>query len=759
MDWGELCQETLLDAVEKLAEAAEQPAKWTGGNCARRRWTLWRTEEPEASASSLTATTNQVEAPAPSTCATVPQSSAGSRKPKKTRQQKRRNVKRQLSEQAADQTVHPELHLWQELRQLLSQDVQFPMIAQEPQLVAWAEKHESAIPEGTLGHWTIEHMLTLLARGEDDTPAVKVAIEQILASPKEPTGMVELKVLQANRTSYRTEVRRWVTDQTAQVACLQETHIIPAKDQEIKACWNTLAKQVSAIPAAVTQGEIRQGSQGGLMMVPANHINLRQLTGWESAGKGFQLSVIRLRGIDLCVGNVYMESGVGPTQGVNPELLTRLATAILEAGIPFLIAGDWNCQPGDLSSVMFPSRIGGHVLFPPEPTISTGGTLDYAVCHPKLLPITTCEVLWGTPFRPHAAVQYTLQLAAAHHPVLQAPSFSKEIAATIIPTERPEDPQSCVMLMEPVTTAQVDATWAGFMHWAEVSVCADGSQGRGWNVKCSLAPLLPSHPPLPEWKGAPTAYWMRIQAWMGQYANGTLKERVKKSMLKALRQDKYDFDMEGVRLCDFRAAHHATLTSNARLEEAQSQLVMQVAKTAEKQQLSQEQLQYKQWVETACEGGMKGLCKANKSPETNLLRPYRDKPLEIRPHLRRAEWRDLWIGPQQNGGPLQAALERLKAAAVSQRQTWADVTPKMLRKAVKQLSDKTGGPDGLTVPMLKNLSEPQIEEMARHLNSWELTGEMPQAVTTSLVAMLPKKIDKERPIALTSMAYVQSPLG
>ena len=51
---------------------------------------------------------------------------------------------------------------------------------------------------------------------------------------------------------------------------------------------------------------------------------------------------------------------------------------------------------------------------------------------------------------------------------------------------------------------------------------------------------------------------------------------------------------------------------------------------------------------------MKGLYKAIKSPETNLLRPYRDKPLEIRPHLRRAEWRDLWIGPQQDGGPLQS---------------------------------------------------------------------------------------------------------
>ena len=463
-------------------------------------------------------------------------------------------------------------------------------------------------------------MLTLLARGEDDTPAVRVAIEQILASPKKPTGMVELKILQANVTSYRTEIRRWVTEQTAQVACLQETHIIPAKDQEIKASWSTLAKQINTVPAAVTQGEVRQGSQGGLMMVAANHINLRQLVSWESAGKGFQLSVVRLKGIDLCVGNVYMQSGAGPTQGVNPELLTRLAAAILEAGIPFLVTGDWNCQPEDLPEA--------------EPTISTGGTLDYAVCHPRLLPITTCEVLWDTPFRPHAAVQYSLQLVAAHQPMLQALSFSKE-SCQHVPIERPEDPQKCIMLMEPASTAQVDATWAGFMPWAETTVCADGPQGRGWNARCSLAPLLPSHPPLPEWKGASTAYWMRIQTWMHQYAKDTLKENVKKSLLKALQQDKYDFEMEGVCLCALRTTLHNIIARNTRLEETESQLVLQVAKVAEKQQLNQEQLQYKQWAEAACEGGMKGLDRAVKGPETNLLRPYRDKPLEIRPHLRR----------------------------------------------------------------------------------------------------------------------------
>ena len=150
---------------------------------------------------------------------------------------------------------------------------------------------------------------------------------------------------------------------------------------------------------------------------------------------------------------------------------------------------------------------------------------------------------------------------------------------------------------------------------------------------------------------------------------------------------------------------------------------------------------------------MKGLYKAIKSPETNLLRPYRDQALEIRPHLRRAEWRDLWIGPRDTGASLPQTLAELRQEAVAQRQQWQDIDVRQIKLVVKNLANKTGGPDGLTTPMLKNMSEQQLRELAEHLNQWEKTGQMPLAVTTSVVAMLPKKIDKERPIALTSMAY------
>ena len=185
-------------------------------------------------------------------------------RPSKQAKKYRKKEQKAQNQQAAGQEDSSKQKHWRELRQLLEQDGRQPMISQEEQLVSWAEKYESQIPEKTLGRWVIEHMLALLARGEDDAPAIKVAVEQILASPEEPTGMMELKLPQANITSYRTEIRRWVTEQPVRVTCLQETHIVPSKDQEVKASWNSLAKQISAIPAAVTQGEVKQGFNDGV---------------------------------------------------------------------------------------------------------------------------------------------------------------------------------------------------------------------------------------------------------------------------------------------------------------------------------------------------------------------------------------------------------------------------------------------------------------------------------------------------------------
>ena len=171
-----------------------------------------------------------------------------------------------------------------------------------------------------------------------------------------------------------------------------------------------------------------------------------------------------------------------------------------------------------------------------------------------------------------------------------------------------------------------------------------------------------------------------------------LSPKIKAALLQALVHAEYDFDIEGISMSAFRQTLRDAVRQNAQLMEEHSKLLATVAKEAEKKKLTQEQQRYRQWVETACEGGMKGLYKAIKSPETSMLRRCRDQALEIRPRLRRAEWRDLWIGPKQDGSPLQATLARLKTEAIRQRQEWEDITSRQLKKAIKQMADKTGGP-------------------------------------------------------------------
>ena len=69
------------------------------------------------------------------------------------------------------------------------------------------------------------------------------------------------------------------------------------------------------------------------------------------------------------------------------------------------------------------------------------------------------------------------------------------------------------------------------------------------------------------------------------------------------------------------------------------------------------------------------------------------------------------------------------------------------------MAKKASGPDGLSAQMLRALEPDQVALVAQAFRTWEATGQMPETVTMTLVALLPKKATEERPIGLTSYAY------
>ena len=104
-------------------------------------------------------------------------------------------------------------------------------------------------------------------------------------------------------------------------------------------------------------------------------------------------------------------------------------------------------------------------------------------------------------------------------------------------------------------------------------------------------------------------------------------------------------------------------------------------------------------------------------------------------------------------GQYQDAFLKLKQQAISQFKDLGPITPDELAKVIKKLAPKVPGPDGLTAMMLKQASQPQLQELADHIAAWESSGTMPGQVLTTGVAMLPEKPERERPIGLTSFGY------
>ena len=165
------------------------------------------------------------------------------------------------------------------------------------------------------------------------------------------------------------------------------------------------------------------------------------------------------------------------------------------------------------------------------------------------------------------------------------------------------------------------------------------------------------------------------------------------------------------------------------------------------------QEQYQEWLQAACEGGMRGLYRALKSPENNQARPYREQSGELRPHLRRMEWKVVWQplpGNKQMADPL---FDQLYAGAQAQLKEVGPLTDNQVAKVLKKMAKKAAGPDGLSAQMLRALQPDQVSLVAQAFWEWEHTGQMPETVTMTLVALLAKKETEERPIGLTSYAY------
>ena len=85
-------------------------------------------------------------------------------------------------------------------------------------------------------------------------------------------------------------------------------------------------------------------------------------------------------------------------------------------------------------------------------------------------------------------------------------------------------------------------------------------------------------------------------------------------------------------------------------------------------------------------------------------------------------------------------FDQLKAGAQEQLARVGPLTDEAVGKVLCKMAKKAGGPDGLSAQMLRALEPDQVSLVARAFRTWENTGQMPETVTMTLVALLPKSI-------------------
>ena len=172
---------------------------------------------------------------------------------------------------------------WCQLSDILVQQPQFCMKAKEAALLSWIERFERFLVPGSLGYWVANRIPDCLAVDEEDTIGILACIEDIkmqgAVKPKEDC----CHILQANITSYRSEIRQWLVSNQWHCACLQETHQVESATAAMTSSLKAVALEPWVLPAEQTPG----GSTGGLVSLSRSSYQTRFLHKYGELGKGF----------------------------------------------------------------------------------------------------------------------------------------------------------------------------------------------------------------------------------------------------------------------------------------------------------------------------------------------------------------------------------------------------------------------------------------------------------------------------------------
>ena len=653
--------------------------------------------------------------------------------------------------------VRPVGGTWSDSQKRLLTDLRQAVLAGDSApLLDIVEKMEQqgAIKEGTFGWKAAE----LAVETQEDVPKHVAcwALDDALANLVAPKPRADVQVITANITSWRKDLCLWISQQKADVFMLQETHLSPDKPDLIEAQLGFYGYNVFSIPAHPTG---KGGTSGGLAICFRKHLNLRRVHHYVRDGAGFQVAALRLKDVDCYLVNVYLKSGEGFQGSHNAPILATLIAFLRSVQGIYFVAGDFNEDFEVIAATSLEQEAKGRWISSGESTCAGGGNIDFGLLAPVLAAGAHVSLDWVTPFAPHAALHWTLQLQHFDMRLPQLVPFKPaQVQAQPFRLHldfSPQGEQNALLRSEgsvhllglEMVQPSLSALFASLSHDVEVSIFGF-SQGRGAQVQCCRKPLLMPTSPAAGWGGKFVSFWNRVVTWLEACSRRFHVSSFGRSVAHALagmwHSQSSDFEIFASQLNDLISEEAVGLLPTL-LEVAKKQQKLHANMWQQEKSAS-----YNKWLSKSTIKGMRPLFKSVKAEEMITVRPFLDAPVQERIYLRWRQWYDLWSHPEGVDPDL---LSSLKSLALEQARHLKPIDLKSAVSFFRKIPSKAPGLDGWTCEVLLNLSVEAVQAILDFFHYCERQAAWPDQMVFALIALLPKSEKRERPIALLHILY------
>ena len=646
-------------------------------------------------------------------------------------------------EQVLRRQVKARLRLWKRLREVLIHHRFIPEEEEEHTLITLAESEGVKDNEDGLEGWTAFQLMNKVSEGaKDGFEILTQAVEDIISNLSSKESRT-IQIRSSNITQWRQEVQKWLQTQSDDIILVQETHLTK---EGVTSAVSAMHKAGYEMFGGESAPSNKKGTYGGVAIFSRTQFKARTVQHFTIEGCGFCAAEVRVRGVSLLLVSVYLKNSTPVQSHPNAEILGRLVALVRAHAGQWLVAGDFNLTPHELSATNILSEMRGHLLTVGEATAHGGNEIDFAITSYAISGLVQAELDWSAPHRPHASLRVQITMPRNTVTSLRLPEFSvKDAAENATLSEARPTVAEVTILNRCFRQDDITQDFAIFSKWCQQAMYPDENTARGGSLAFVRKPVVQGQPFRRHSDQA--GLWLRVESWL----NATVKGGVKISE-KAIQDvvSKLQFSAPAQECERFRAEIRALLTGFERSNTALEARIREHVKQAQDEHLAQDKQRYQEWLEGAMVKGMRPLYKAIRAHEQVLVRPFRNKEAALRPYLRHAQWQEIW---KSQNVPVPTVVPELLGRAVAEAARIPALTTSQVQTRIKRLPDKAPGVEGWNNRMLKQLPHEAIGPLTELLNHVEHTGLAPGQWSITKFTLLAKNQAIERPIGLCSVVY------